>query len=167
MQKIKLSQQRILLFSSLLVMLSVSCQEKGRTTASTLDRLIPVESPVKENNQFIMFCQLGHDGTNCKGCVTLNGQMLHIDCQGAGTVCRKSSSVALLYDTNSNLILNTLDTFGLTNLDIFNMPARSLSLEIDEGVYSYLNIPSQLVYRDTTTLQFTFTGLSFTSKPLY
>lgn len=95
MQKIKLSQQRILLFSSLLVMLNVSCQEKERTTASTLD------------------------------------------------------------------------TFGLTNLDILNMPARSLSLEIDEGVYSYLNIPAQLVYRDTATQQFTFTGLSFTSKPLY
>ncbi len=73
----------------------------------------------------------------------------------------------LQWSVDSVLSATTLDTFDLTNLDIFNMPARSLSLEIDEGVYSYLNIPSQLVYRDTTTLQFTFTGLSFTNKPLY
>ena len=132
-----------------------------------LGKLIPVETSTKESNQYVMFCTMGHDGTNCKGCITMNGQTLHVDCQGAGNVCRKSSSIALSYDASNNLTACTLDTFGLTNLDIFNMPARSLSLEIDEGVYSYLNIPSQLVYRDTTTLQFTFTGLSFTSKPLY
>ena len=167
MKKIKLShQQRILLFSSLL-MLNFSCQERGRTIAPTTGKLIPVETSTKESDQYVMFCTMGHDGTNCKGCITMNGQTLHVDCQGAGNVCRKSSSIALSYDASNNLISSTLDTFGLTNLDVFNMPARSLSLEIDEGVYSYLNIPSQLVYRDTTTLQFTFTGLSFTSRPLY
>lgn len=166
MKKLKLSQQQILLFFTLLV-LCVSCKEREHTRASTTDRLILVESSTKESNQYVMFCNVGHDGSNCKGCVMWNGQMLHIDCQGTGNVCRKSSSIALSYDASNNLTASTLDTFGLTNLDIFNMPARSLSLEIDEGVYSYLNIPSQLVYRDTTTLQFTFTGLSFTSKPLY
>ncbi|MCR4873788.1 MAG: hypothetical protein K5885_09630 [Bacteroidales bacterium] len=60
-----------------------------------------------------------------------------------------------------------MDTFGLTDLDVLNMPSRSFALEIDEGVYSYLNIPAQLVYRDSATLQFTFTGLSFTGRPLY
>lgn len=166
MKKLKLSQQQFLLFFTLLV-LCVSCKERGHTMVSTTDRLIPVESSTKESNQYVMFCNVGHDGSNCKGCVMWNGQMLHIDCQGTGNVCRKSSSIALSYDASNNLTANTLDTFGLTNLDIFSMPARSLSLEIDEGVYSYLNIPSQLVYRDTATLQFTFTGLSFTSRPLY
>jgi hypothetical protein len=31
----------------------------------------------------------------------------------------------------------------------------------------YLNIPEQLVFRDTATLQFTFTGLFFTDAPEY
>jgi len=31
----------------------------------------------------------------------------------------------------------------------------------------FLNIPAQLVCRDTATKQFTFTGLSFTDRPLY
>ena len=166
MKKLKLSQQQILLFFTLLL-LCVSCKEREHTMALTTDRLIPVEFSTKESNQYVMFCNVGHDGTNCKGCVMLDGQLLHVDCQGNGTVCRKSSSIALSYDAGNNLTASTLDTFGLTNLDIFSMPARSLSLEIDEGVYSYLNIPAQLVYRDTATLQFTFTGLSLTNKPLY
>ena len=30
-----------------------------------------------------------------------------------------------------------------------------------------VNIPSQMVYRDSTTLQFTFTGLFFSTLPAY
>ena len=167
MKKLKLLQQQMILLFSFLLVLNFSCQERGRTMTPKTDRLIPVESSTKESNQYVMFCTMGHDGNNCKGCITINGQTLHVDCQGAGNVCRKSSNIALSYDANSNLIASTLDTFGLTNLDIFNMPARSLSLEIDEGVYSYLNIPSQLVYRDTATQQFTFTGLFFSDRAAY
>lgn len=167
MKKHCLSQQRIWIIYSILLMLSSSCQERGFTTASTSGRLIPVETPTKENNQFIMFCNVGHEGSNCKGCVTMNGQSIHVDCQGVGNVCRKSANVALSYDLNNNMVLSTIDTVGLTNLDFFSMPDVSLSLEIEAGVYTYLNIPSQIVYRDTTSLQFTFTGLSFTSRPLY
>ncbi len=36
-----------------------------------------------------------------------------------------------------------------------------------QGVYSYLNIPAQLVYRDPATLQFTFTGLFFSNTAAY
>jgi hypothetical protein len=46
------------------------------------------------------------------------------------------------------------------------MPARSLSTG-EGGSTAYLNIPAQLVERDTTTLQFTFTGLFYTDKPAY
>jgi hypothetical protein len=37
----------------------------------------------------------------------------------------------------------------------------------DKGNPIYLNIPSQMVYRDSTTLQFTFTGLFFSTSPVY
>ncbi len=67
---------------------------------------------------------------------------MHIDCQGEGSACRKASAVALSYDIDNNLIATTVDTFGLTDLDVLNMPSRSFALEIDEGVYSYLNIPA-------------------------
>jgi hypothetical protein len=96
----------------------------------------------------------------------MDGHMVHVDCQGAGEMCRKASRVSLI-STDTTLYATTLDTVGFTDLDILNMPSRSFSLEIDEGVYSYLNIPAQVVYRDNTTLQFTLTGLSFTGRPLY
>lgn len=93
--------------------------------------------------------------------------MIHVDCQGVGDACTKASNVSLSYDIDNNLIATTVDTFGFTNLDYLNMPSRSFSLETEPGVYTYLNIPAQLVYRDTSTMQFTFTGLSFTNRPLY
>jgi len=66
----------------------------------------------------------------------------------------------------TDITATTTDTFGLTSLDFFNMPARSLSTG-DGGDNAYLNIPAQLVERDTATLQFTFTGLFYTGKPAY
>ena len=143
-----------------------SCQKENRAVLSE-NRLVPLKEEAKTGNQYWMICAMGHDGSKCPGCVMINGKMMHIDCQGEGHECQKATRILLQWSVDSVLSATTLDTFDLTNLDIFNMPARSLSLEIDEGVYSYLNIPSQLVYRDTTTLQFTFTGLSLTNKPLY
>lgn len=130
-------------------------------------RLVPLGSGSKTANQYLMICAMGHNGTNCPGCMTINGKRVHIDCQGEGTACLKSSRVSLQYNMDSSLTVSTLDTFGLTDLDFLNMPAMSLSLEVGEGVYSYLNIPAQLVYRDTATQQFTFTGLSFSERALY
>ena len=39
--------------------------------------------------------------------------------------------------------------------------------EDEKGNHLFLNIPSQMVYRDTATLQFTFTGLSFSNTEVY
>ena len=68
----------------------------------------------------------------------------------------------------STITATTTDTFGLTSEDFFAMPDRSLYYETDvNNDRIYLNIPGQMVYRDNTTLQFTFTGLSFTVGPIY
>jgi hypothetical protein len=85
---------------------------------------------------------------------------------GFGNYCATSSSVQL-QQVGTALTATTTDTFDLTSEDFFLMPDRSLEFEVDKGVYEYLNIPEQLVWRDSATLQFTFTGLSFTSIPLY
>ena len=143
-----------------------SCRKVNRAVYCE-NRLVRTDDDAKTETQYLMICLMGHDGANCPGCITLNDKRMHIDCQGEGSACRKASAVALSYDVDNNLIATTVDTFGLTDLDVLNMPSRSFALEIDEGVYSYLNIPAQLVYRDSVTLQFTFTGLSFTGRPLY
>ena len=61
----------------------------------------------------------------------------------------------------------TTDTFDLTSEDFFLMPDRSLDYVDEKKNHYYLNIPSQMVYRDSTTLQFTFTGLFFSNSPAY
>ncbi|MBO4488691.1 MAG: hypothetical protein J5741_03415, partial [Bacteroidales bacterium] len=89
----------------------------------------------------------------------------HVDCQGAGNECLTSSRVAL-QEVEGGYTMTTLDTLGLTSEDFCNMPARSLQCPEEVG-FAYLNIPAQLVFRDTVTLQFTFTGLTFTEEPAY
>jgi len=72
-----------------------------------------------------------------------------------------------LQSFNGEITATTTDTFGLTTEDFFNMPDRSLSYTDENNNRVYLNIPEQLVFRDTATQQFTFTGLFFTTVPEY
>ena len=154
-------------FLMLTLSLSVHSCSKENHAGQQGSRLVPLRGGAKTENQYWMFCAMGHDGSRCPGCITINGKRVHIDCQGAGDACLKATRITLQYSVDSVLTASTLDTFGLTNLNILNMPARSFSLEFNDGVYVYLNIPGQMVYRDATTQQFTFTGLSLTSSPLY
>lgn len=121
----------------------------------------------KEAN-YCLFVQVGHRRSECGGkCIELWGIPTHADCQGAGHYCSKASSVTL-QQIGSTITATTTDTFGLTSEDFFAMPDRSLYYETDvNNDRIYLNIPGQMVYRDNTTLQFTFTGLSFTVGPIY
>ena len=113
----------------------------------------------------MMIAFMGHNGRNCPGCVLAGGVLRHVDCQGAGNECLTSSRVAL-QEVEGGYTMTTLDTLGLTSEDFCNMPARSLQCPEEVG-FAYLNIPAQLVFRDTVTLQFTFTGLTFTEEPAY
>lgn len=85
---------------------------------------------------------------------------------GQGNYCAKAVSVAL-NEIGTDIIATTTDTFDLTTEGFFLMPSRSLDYFDENNNRHYLNIPEQLVFRDTSTLQFTFTGLSFTDRPLY
>jgi hypothetical protein len=85
---------------------------------------------------------------------------------GHGHYCRFAATVSLS-TVGTNVTATTTDTFGLTSDDFFNMPDRSLSYTDENNNRMYLNIPEQLVFRDTATLQFTFTGLFFTDAPEY
>ena len=142
----------------------VSCADKPQTWKNIIVVCSNGEKTGSEN--YTMFVNIGHQASDCKNsCVTVNGQSTHVDCQGIGHYCSKSASV-ILQSIGGSLTAVTTDTVGLTNEDFFNMPARSLSTG-DGGSTAYLNIPAQLVERDTTTLQFTFTGLFYTDKPEY
>ena len=114
----------------------------------------------------------GHDGSECNySCIVSNGIPGHVDCQGWGDACTitirlwpigggqpKGETFSAVVDT----------VWSLTTEDFFNMPNRSLAvLEAPSESETFLNIPAQLVFRDTTTQQFTFTGLFFSDAPEY
>ncbi len=97
----------------------------------------------------------------------LLGKPTHIECYGAGSKCYKAVSVNIVTNSNFETIAVTTDTFDLTSDDFFLMPDRSLDYVDENNNRIFLNIPEQLVYRDTTTLQFTFTGLFFSNTAAY
>ena len=72
-----------------------------------------------------------------------------------------------LQSFDGSITATTTDTFGLTSDDFFNMPDRSLSYTDENNNRIYLNIPAQLVFRDSVTQQFTFTGLFFSEDAVY
>ena len=83
-----------------------------------------------------------------------------------GDYCRFVARVTL--DTvGTDIFATTLDTFDLTSEDFFMMPNRSLNYTDENNNRMYLNIPEQLMLRDTATQQFTFTGLFFSNTAAY
>ncbi len=94
------------------------------------------------------------------------GQLVHVNCIGTGDDCLRTAAVQL-QQVGTEISATTTDTFDLTSDDFFLMPDRSLSYTDEKNNRIFLNIPEQMVYRDTATLQFTFTGLFFSETAAY
>ena len=151
------------------ILLCVSCEKTSNSQNGVYDlanRVIPLSSESKESG-YLLTIRVGHSITDCGGrCVSIGGKPYHFNCMGYGHVCIKSAAVTL-DQVGTAITATTTDTFGLTTDDFFNMPDRSLDYTDANNNRIYLNIPAQLVYRDTATQQFTFTGLFFSETPEY
>jgi hypothetical protein len=114
---------------------------------------------------------VGHTAQDCNNsCITLYGVDGHVDCQGWGEACIVTIRIWPIGGETKSATFNALvDTvWSLTSEDFFIMPARSLTvMGTEENAPMYLNIPSQILFRDTTTQQFTFKGLFFSNKPAF
>lgn len=122
---------------------------------------------VKESGLYSLRVNVGHNSSDCKGaCIQINGTPTHVNCQGFGHCCQLLTSVSLA-QVGTAITATTTDTFDLTSEDFFLMPDRSLDYVDEKGSHIFLNIPEQMVYRDTATLQFTFTGLFFSEIAAY
>lgn len=132
----------------------------------SVNRVVVIPSDGKTATTTMLVSQIGHDGKYCPGCVLYDGKMIHLDCMGNGHYCAFSAAVQL--DQVGGIITaTTTDTFDLTSEDFFLMPDRSLNYTDENNNRIFLNIPGQMVYRDTATLQFTFTGLFFSETAAY
>ena len=113
----------------------------------------------------------GHNGSECNyACIISNGIPSLVDCQGSGNACVVTIRLWPIGGQPKGETFNAVvDTvWSLTMEDYFNMPNRSLTvLNTSSEDKRFLNIPAQMVYRDSVTQQFTFTGLFFSDTAAY
>lgn len=153
----------------LLMLVFFSCQKTDNIQNTNHDSTaVLLDKKDANNNTYLITIMMGHPASGCKGCVMMYGRLIHIDCMGEGNECVNSSTVNLVQISANNYTATTLDSTALTNEDFFNMPSRSLFVGYDDKNNEvWLNIPSQLVFRDSTTRQFTFNGLYYTPSAAY
>lgn len=157
----------ILAVALLLIQSCGKMEENQKDQVDFNNRIIPLETSSKGTG-YLLVTTIGHLSSDCGGhCITIAGIPLHVDCMGEGHVCRQATAIAI-NQTGTEVTATTLDTFGLTSEDFFLMPSRSFYYVDGKGSgVQYLNIPSQLLFRDTATHNFTFTGLFFSTTPMY
>ena len=161
--------KKVMTMALLAILILGACEKEDTQTATRQqkhNRVVALPSDGKTGDSFLLQMCIGHDGKYCNGCVMYNGRLVHANCMGEGNYC--ATSAAVQFQINGPIFsATTTDTFDLTSEDFFLMPDRSLDYMDDKGNPIYLNIPAQMVYRDSTTLQFTFTGLFFSTSPAY
>lgn len=155
------------LFSALLL---GACEKEEKQTATykqTRNRVITLSNDEKTGSStYLLTLGLGHSGKDCNGCVMVRGHLIHVNCMGTGDDCLTTATVQL-QQIGTAVTATTADTFDLTSEDFFLVPDRSLNYTDEKNNRIFLNIPEQMVYRDTATLQFTFTGLFFSETAAY
>ena len=151
------------------ILLFGACEKENENAEMfqpSVNRVVVIPSNNKTASTTILLSQIGHDAKTCNGCVWDGGKMVHENCMGDGHYCAFAAAVQL--DQVGDIITaTTTDTFDLTSEDFFLMPDRSLNYTDENNNRIFLNIPGQMVYRDTATLQFTFTGLFFSETAAY
>lgn len=148
-----------------------ACEKEGNRTVEleqTMNHITAVPDNSKTGNTtFLLSLEIGHSSKECpEGCVMVDGHRVHVNCMGFGNEC-VSSAIVQLSQFGNFISATTIDTFSLTSENFFLMPARSLTTKNEKEQPVWLNIPAQLVYRDSATLQFTFNGLYYSDRAAY
>ncbi len=152
----------------LFILFFYSCQKSDKVKITNHDSTAVLLDQNAKGRTYLLSLFAGHLASECNGCVTVLGQTYHVDCMGDGNACAKSSIVSLYQIGYNDYTATTLDSTALTDENFFNMPSRSMFVEYDEKNNEvWLNIPAQLVYRDSLSHQFTFTGLFYSNSAYY
>jgi len=157
-------------------------QTPPTTTATTIIQGSPNKSYYQVN------MKLGHDATECTGCVVVNGTPTHVPCRGPGDKCTVASAIAVTAsETHTSFIPgNPLNYYIVTSIpehlldslsifdefrydDFFLFPNRSfwVSGNSIDWRLRWMNIPEQYVKRNNDDSLLYYERVSFTSTPLY
>jgi hypothetical protein len=146
-------------------------KENVPTAINYEHRAIPIELNSEKNSipgnsdGYLLVSTFGHSEKDCNGCVKIDGVYKHVDCVGAGNLCKSSAAIAV-YSTSNGFNAITVEEGELTDSDIFLMPNRSLYVGVDktEHKHIWLNIPEQLSIKDSKNGQFVFNDLYFSNS---
>ena len=163
--------KKILTMALFATILFSACEKENSQKTSTHEqfhnRVITIPNDAKTGRSATLLAfEIGRSSKDCSGCVMIEGHIIHVNCMGNGNYCELVTSVQL-QQAGATINATTTDTFDLTTENFFLMPNRSLDYVDEKNNHYYLNIPGQMVYRDTATLQFTFTGLFFSEAAAY
>ncbi len=162
--------KKVLTMALLAVLILCACEKEDASKIlhkPSRNRVVTLYNDGKtKNSSFLFALAIGHSKNGCPGCAMVNNQLVHIDCMGNGNYCALTAAVQL-QQAGATINATTTDMFDLTTENFFLMPNRSLDYVDEKNNHYYLNIPGQMVYRDTATLQFTFTGLFFSEAAAY
>lgn len=162
---------------TLFVMSLVAMSSCNKTSISNNPGPLPenyaltgISSSKDGNNPIEITYRIGHTASECgNACIIMNGVPSHADCQGSGNACVVRLRLwPIGGQPKSNTFSALVDSlWDPTAEDFFLTPNRSLLFIDGNNSRIYLNIPEQLVYRDTITKQFTFTRLFFSDTAAF
>lgn len=158
----------------------------NESAPSTTAISLPYSSNTKSMLQLNM--KMGHEQSECTGCVLINGVPTHVPCRGPGTSCNVSSVVLVSVSEShislingspfdyytvtsvSHQVLDSLNLFDdLRDDNLFLIPNRTfwVSGNFVDWRSRWMNIPEQFVKRNIDDSLLYYERVTFTSYPLY
>jgi len=110
---------------------------------------------------------IGHTAEQCGNkCLMIFGQNYHADCRGFGNICNYNFSAEIFEYLYNEFILVLWDIDELEELEIFSLPDRSLYITNPQNNSDlWLNIPEQILVKDSTLMQFVIQNIWFSDEP--
>lgn len=126
------------------------------------------------SGNYALSSKVGHNSSECSGCVMIGGARKHVDCQAWGNKCGSNASVAISKvepdnQENQEYAATGLNDYEPTDEAFYYMPARSFYIENSEfeNGYIWINIPEQMLERDDESNQFKYVNITFTNEAMF
>ena len=117
----------LILISFSVLCFACSKNENRETTESLLSNTAKLISDTKGDSEYDLAFSVGHSGSGCGGCVTVDGHHVHVNCQGVGNACRIGSAMSVSSNSKDGIYLGIIkDPDALTDGEFFFMPDRSI-----------------------------------------
>lgn len=164
--------------------------QRSEVVTETLPSTTAIRLPYGTNTKTMLQLnmKMGHEQSECTGCVLINGVPTHVPCRGPGTSCNVSSIVLVTTSESHVSLINgdPFDYYTVTSVDhqildslnlfddfrndnLFLIPNRTfwVSGNFVDWRSRWMNIPEQFVKRNNDDSLLYYERVTFTSYPLF